>query len=134
MRRPSLLKSKSTTPGQPQVVEFALDPAVTVESGTDANQIDEIPPEGGYGCVVCGAVSLINGFTWGVAAVRLYPPPISTTKYHTVPVSTTMKFTGLAYLVAAGFLFELWRVKRVERLDRGGELGRLGEWMYRYRP
>jgi hypothetical protein len=46
----------------------------------------------------------------------------------------TQLFTGLAYLVAAGFLFELWRVKRVEKLDRGGELGRLGEWMYRYRP
>jgi len=70
MRRPSLLKSKSTTPEQAQVVEFALDPAVTVENGTDGNQTDEPPPEGGYGWVVCGAVSLINGFTWGVAAVR----------------------------------------------------------------
>jgi len=46
----------------------------------------------------------------------------------------TQLFTGFAYLVAAGFLFELWRVKRVEKLDRGRELGRLGEWMYRYRP
>ena len=72
MRRPSLLKSKSTTPEQTQVVEFALDPAVIVESGTNGDQIDEAPPEGGYGWVVCGAVSLINGFTWGVAAVRLY--------------------------------------------------------------
>jgi hypothetical protein len=75
MRRPSLLKSKSTTPGQTQVVEFALDPAVTVENGTDGIQADEPPPEGGYGWVVCGAVSLINGFTWGVAAVRLYTIP-----------------------------------------------------------
>jgi hypothetical protein len=74
MRRPSLLKSKSTTPAQTQVVEFALDPAVTVESGTNGDQIDEPPPEGGYGWVVCGAVSLINGFTWGVAAVRLSLP------------------------------------------------------------
>ena len=46
----------------------------------------------------------------------------------------TQLFTGFAYLVAAGFLFELWRVKRVEKLDSGRELGRLGEWMYRYRP
>jgi len=70
MRRPSLLKSKPTNPGQTQVVEFALDPAVTVESGTDGSLSDE-PPEGGYGWVVCGAVALINGFTWGVAAVSL---------------------------------------------------------------
>jgi hypothetical protein len=65
MRRPSLLKSKSTTPEQAQAVEFALDPAVTVENGTEGDQTDEPPPEGGYGWVVCGAVSLINGFTWG---------------------------------------------------------------------
>jgi hypothetical protein len=69
MRRPSLLKSKTTNTRQAQVVEFALDPAVTVESGTDEDQSDD-PPEGGYGWVVCGAVALINGFTWGVAAVR----------------------------------------------------------------
>lgn len=71
MRRPSLLKSKTTNAEHPQVVEFALDPAVTVESGTDGDQSDEPPPEGGYGWVVCGAVALINGFTWGVAAVSL---------------------------------------------------------------
>lgn len=53
------------------VVEFALDPAITNEhSIEDGNGIrSEDPPEGGYGWVVCGAVSLINGFTWGVAAV-----------------------------------------------------------------
>ncbi|GAB7324689.1 hypothetical protein MBLNU13_g08558t1 [Cladosporium sp. NU13] len=68
MRRPSLLTSKTATPAEAQVVEFALDPAVAVESGTYAGQVDEPPPEGGYGWVVCGAVSLINGFTWGVAA------------------------------------------------------------------
>lgn len=71
MRRPSLLTSKAATPAEAQVVEFALDPAVAVESGADAGQADEPPPEGGYGWVVCGAVSLINGFTWGVAAVGL---------------------------------------------------------------
>lgn len=46
----------------------------------------------------------------------------------------TQIFAGLAYVVAAGFLFELWRVKRREKLDNGGEMGRIGEWMYRYRP
>ena len=29
----------------------------------------EGPPDGGYGWVVCFAISLLNGFTWGVAAV-----------------------------------------------------------------
>ena len=71
MRRPSLPTSKTATPAEAQVVEFALDPAIAVETGTDAGQADEHPPEGGYGWVVCGAVSLINGFTWGVAAVGL---------------------------------------------------------------
>lgn len=46
----------------------------------------------------------------------------------------TQLFAGIAYLIAAGFLFELWRVKRVEKLNGAGELGRIGEWMYRYRP
>ena len=70
MRRPSLLTSNTATPAETQVVEFALDPAVAVENGADAGHADERPPEG-YGWVVCGAVSLINGFTWGVAAVGL---------------------------------------------------------------
>jgi hypothetical protein len=48
-----------------QEVDFALDPA---PNGNIPAPDD--PPEGGYGWVVCGAVSLINGFTWGVAAVR----------------------------------------------------------------
>lgn len=43
-------------------------------------------------------------------------------------------FAGIAYLVAAAFLFELWRVKRAEKLDDGRTMGRAGEWMYRYRP
>ena len=28
------------------------------------------PPDGGYGWVVCFALGQLNGFTWGVAAVR----------------------------------------------------------------
>lgn len=46
----------------------------------------------------------------------------------------TQIFAGLAYVVAAGFMFELWRVKRLEKLDEGDEMGRIGKWMYRYRP
>ncbi len=30
----------------------------------------DAPPEGGYGWVVVFALALMNGFTWGVAAVR----------------------------------------------------------------
>jgi hypothetical protein len=50
-----------------QEIEFALNPALYGNS-----TVPDDPPEGGYGWVVCGAVSLINGFTWGVAAVRSY--------------------------------------------------------------
>jgi hypothetical protein len=32
------------------------------------------PPDGGYGWVCVLAQFIVNGFTWGVAAVRLYSP------------------------------------------------------------
>jgi hypothetical protein len=73
MRRPSLLNKKTTNTTQAetvQVIEFALDPAVTAEDNSNGQDPLDEPPEGGYGWVVVGAVSLINGFTWGVAAVR----------------------------------------------------------------
>jgi hypothetical protein len=75
MRRPSLLKKKPTDTTQAetvQVIEYALEPAVTVEDNPNGQDRLDGPPEGGYGWVVVGAVSLINGFTWGVAAVSLY--------------------------------------------------------------
>jgi hypothetical protein len=74
MRRPSLFKPKTTEIPQTetgQVIEFALDPPATVEHGPNGQNPPDEPPEGGYGWVVVGAVSLINGFTWGVAAVSL---------------------------------------------------------------
>ena len=33
---------------------------------------EDTPPDGGYGWVVCFAAALMNGFTWGVAAVFTY--------------------------------------------------------------
>ena len=43
----------------------AVDDAVVIPT--------ETPPDGGYGWVVCGAISAMNGFTWGIAAVRIPP-------------------------------------------------------------
>jgi hypothetical protein len=60
-----------------QEIELALNPALN----GDRPEPDD-PPEGGYGWVVCGAVSLINGFTWGVAAVR---------SNHFTPTKSTLK-------------------------------------------
>lgn len=71
MRRPSLFKKQQQRQEETQgaqVIEFALDPTVPSENAQEEAPIDD-PPDGGYGWVVCGAVSLINGFTWGVAAV-----------------------------------------------------------------
>lgn len=42
-------------------------------------QMDEktvdVPPDGGYGWVCVACVFLINGHTWGLNSVCLYPPP-----------------------------------------------------------
>ncbi|KAK1067027.1 hypothetical protein LTR74_006741 [Friedmanniomyces endolithicus] len=41
----------------------------SIEAEDDARTASiEDPPDGGYGWVCCGAVALINGFTWGIAA------------------------------------------------------------------
>lgn len=40
-----------------------------VTGATDVVIANSEPPDGGYGWVCCGAVSLLNGFTWGIAAV-----------------------------------------------------------------
>lgn len=75
MRRPSVLEKHSTADTQRlpnhRSVESALDSTSTNEHGTEDEALPDDPPEGGYGWVVCGAVSLINGFTWGVAAVSV---------------------------------------------------------------
>jgi hypothetical protein len=51
----------------------------------------------------------------------------------------TQIFGGLAYLIGGFFLLELWRVKRVERLEAAEQgaqrkMTALQEWMYRHRP
>lgn len=52
-----------------QVIAFPLEPFAT-SSGTPDETQDDAPPDGGLTAwTCCGAVSLINGFTWGVAAV-----------------------------------------------------------------
>ena len=42
----------------------------TLSSG-DSNEVEEPPPDGGYGWVCVASVFIVNGFTWGVNAVRL---------------------------------------------------------------
>ena len=67
MRRPSLFKKKAsitTVDTPPETVEIATE----APQPDTANVPDEAPPDGGYGWVVCGSVSLINAFTWGIAA------------------------------------------------------------------
>ena len=66
-QRPSLLEKKAqeerdaaattrTSPPQDGITDDAL------------VEVAEPPPDGGYAWVVCGALSVLNGFTWGVAA------------------------------------------------------------------
>ena len=43
--------------------------ADTLSSG-DSNEVEEPPPDGGYGWVCVASVFIVNGFTWGVNAVR----------------------------------------------------------------
>ncbi|KAK4890333.1 hypothetical protein LTR27_010976 [Elasticomyces elasticus] len=44
------------------------DAMTTIEAADAVVESNEDPPDGGYGWVCCGAVALINGFTWGIAA------------------------------------------------------------------
>ena len=42
-----------------------------VESSVDSNAVADPPPDGGYGWICVASVFIINGFTWGVTAVRV---------------------------------------------------------------
>ena len=44
-------------------------------SMNDANSATDPPPDGGYGWVCVASVFIINGFTWGLTAVRSSPEP-----------------------------------------------------------
>ena len=48
-------------PGEIQAVESPLD---------EPNVPADPPPDGGYGWICVASVFIINGFTWGVTAVR----------------------------------------------------------------
>lgn len=68
MRRLSIFEKQSiandhTTQSTPEDFNLATEASSAVVNPTEA------PPDGGYGWVCCGAISVLNGFTWGVAAV-----------------------------------------------------------------
>lgn len=69
MRRFSVLKASDNST---EVTSSDATTPIVLEQGNDATddvvQPVELPPDGGYGWVVAGALSLINFFTWGVAA------------------------------------------------------------------
>lgn len=49
----------------------STDPSnITEGTNTTGTPLTDSPPDGGYGWVCCGAVALLNAFTWGIAAVR----------------------------------------------------------------
>lgn len=58
-----------------KAIDFPLEQIPTTKtshySQNGIPEEDDIPPDGGLTAwTCCGAVALINGFTWGVAAVR----------------------------------------------------------------
>ena len=58
-----------------EIVDKSLEPksneiqAVALSSG-DSNAVVDPPPDGEYGWICVASVFIINGFTWGVTAVR----------------------------------------------------------------
>ena len=57
------------------IVDRPLEPnynekQTVVSSSGDSNEVADPPPDGGYGWVCVASVFIVNGFTWGVNAVR----------------------------------------------------------------
>ncbi|KAI7200741.1 MFS monocarboxylate transporter-like protein [Hortaea werneckii] len=61
----SILKP-SNKAAQTQCSSLENDPQPVVPAMT--RDLDDAPPDGGYGWVCCGAIGLLNAFTWGLAA------------------------------------------------------------------
>lgn len=99
MRRLSLFKKTphvTQEDGDVQEVGYPLDSASTTQDcqpGTPAEEEENPPPDGGVTAwTCCLAVFLINGFTWGVAAVRISPsfPEIKSFTLHRMYIRTKM--------------------------------------------
>ena len=69
MRRLSLFRSDKDV-DSPQHIHNVDDEILNqVPPGAETLPDAEDPPDGGYGWICVFAVALINGFSWGVAAV-----------------------------------------------------------------
>ena len=65
------MRSLTTSESQPAIsTNSGLNQTNTVAHGNVVDQ-EDVPPDGGYGWVVCLCVFLINAHTWGVNSVFL---------------------------------------------------------------
>jgi len=64
-------KTSTATAAGTQIANEQIEPGAipAVPNGLQTIEVDDTPPDGGYGWVVVFAVALLNGFTWGIAAV-----------------------------------------------------------------